>query len=332
MPIITLTENASETVEAHSPIHIEAAPAPGYSTNVRLELQGDARANDAGASAVRLLTGTGLIKIVVKPLRGDEFGPETTVRVSAVRGRPGTPQATGVEFEPVTLDGRSDTVIGTLSYEGDRLVIESVSGTGRGETPFDGAAATLRAGLRANLGRRNLTGVVTPGTPTVLALDSSASLSSLATEEDMSLAADILIGIAGALNPDAPFEVSTENSSRPDLIDSREDLKAAALRALTAGAHRVGSGVRREAGVPGRPSFAISDEEPYGVEPHGLTIVIGKGAREGSRSATDTPGVLRVTEELAQEIRENSPRLDEVYSHIVESCAGDARTGEGIYR
>lgn len=327
MPIITLAENASATVEKNSPIHIEATPAPGFSTNVRLELQGDARANQAGPSALRLLTGSGVLKIVLAPLRGEEFGPETTVSVSAIRGRPGTPQATGVEFEPVTLDGRPATVIGTLSYEGEDLVIEAVSGIGRGETAFDGAAATVRAGLRAALGRRNITGIVDDATPTILALDSSASLASLASPEDMSLATDIVIGIAGALNPHAPFEVSTEDNSRPELVDSREGLKSATLRALTSGADRIGSGVRRQAGSQGRPSFAISDEEPYGVEPFGLTIVIGRGVRDVARSATETPGVLRITDDLADDIRNNSTRLDEVYTHIIESCGAAESEG-----
>lgn len=320
MPIMKLKEHETATLEGNAPLLIEASPAPGFTTKVRLELEGDVHANSAGASATQLMTGRGLVRIVVKPLSGEEFGPGTTVSVTATRGRPNTPQQSGVEFESATLDGRSATVIGTLSFEGDQIVIEAVSGAARGETPFDGAAATFRAGLRARINRQELTGIVDPGYATELTVDSSASMSALATPEDMELATNIFIGVVGALNPDEPYEVRTDGDRGGSRRASREDLRDIVQDAYDSGANRIGSGITRPEGAKGRPTFAISDEEPYGSTPFGLTIVVGSGVRGGRRSAIDTPGVLRVTDELRKSIEVNASDLQTVYTHILQSC------------
>ena len=324
MPIIALTEHETATLEGTAPLLIEASPAPGFTTAVRLELEGDVRANPAGASAMQLMTGSGLVRIVVKPLSGEEFGPGTTVSVTATRGRPNTPQQSGVEFEPATLDGRSATVIGTLSFEGDRIIVEAVSGAARGETPLDGVAAAFRAGLRARINREQLSGLAQPGYATDLSIDSSASLSALATPEEVELAANIFIGVAGALNPDEPYEVRSDSESGGSRRCAREELREIVREAYDSGANRIGSGATRSPGAPGRPTFAISDEEPFSCAAHGLTIVVGSGVRDGRRCGIDTPGVLRVTDELRTAIDTDSSDMEEVYDHILQSLVEPA--------
>lgn len=321
MAIVTLRENQTTTIPAEGMLHVAATPAPGYSQQVDLTLEGEATINTVSASASRLVRGAGLIRIIVSPRGGAEFGPGTTIHVNVTRGRPGTPQVTGAEFVGITLDGRSQTIIGTLSYEDAALVIESAVGSTHGDQPFEGVSASVRAGLRALINRRNLDTSVLSSAPTPIAVDSSVSMKAQTTEADLDLAVKLFIGTVGALKPETPFSVQDDRLGHPLRMSTREELVQHVLAAVTSEGNHIGTGAHRQPGSLGDPTFSISDEEPYGYQPYGLSIVIGDAVRDGLLGAVDTPGVLRVTAELRRTMDEGSDAAkNAVYEHILNSC------------
>lgn len=327
MPKISLAENQTAELAARGMLHAEAFSIGSNRAPVHLEILGDAQINRVSQSAVKLITGTGRLTIRVSPIGAAEFGPGTTVQVHLTRGLPGTAQETGAELPPLTLDGRQSTVAGTLTYTGDHLVVAASEGTGPNDTPFDGASATVRAGMRGLLNRRSIDYRDNPDTPVILSLDTSASMNAQVTDEDLELAVDLFIGVAGAIEPDSAFHVITETEPRGTVIDGRQELRDHVRQAVQAGAHHIGSGLRRRAGTPQEPTFAISDEEPLHAEPHGLTFVIGSGVRDRADGADGTgrPGVLRVTGRVRDAIDNNdAAALQPIYEHIVHACHGSA--------
>ncbi|AGS33970.1 hypothetical protein B841_02435 [Corynebacterium maris DSM 45190] len=321
MAIVTLRENQTTTIPAEGMLHVEASPAPGYSQHVALTLEGEATIRPVSPSASRLVRGTGRIRIIVSPRDGDEFGPGTTIHVNVTRGRPGTPQVTGAEFVGITLDGRSETVIGTLHYEDDTLVIESAVGSTQADQPFEGVAASVRAGLRALINRHNIDTSILETAPTPIAVDSSVSMKAQTTEEDLDLAVKLFIGAVGALKPETSFSVRDDRLGRPLEMSTREELIQHVVTAVRSEGNHIGAGAHREPGSPENPTFSISDEEPYGHQPYGLSIVIGDTVRDGLLGATDTPGVLRVTSELRATMEEGSDASkNAIYEHILNSC------------
>lgn len=329
MAIVTLREHQSTAIAAHGMLQIQAFPAPGYSQQVHLSLEGEGTINTVSTSELRLIRGTGTLSMVVRPLHGDEFGPGTSIRVYLTRGRQGTPQEHGAEIVDITLDGRSDTKIGTLTYDGDQLIVASAFGSSQGNHPFDGVAASVRAGLRALINRRrvDLSGLTTA--PTTISLDTSVSMKSLVTQEDLDIAVDVFSGIVGALKPETTFFVSDDRADDAVPVSTRDELSAYAQRILSDEHNHIGSSARRAPGEVSNPTFSISDEAPYAAEPYGVNIVVGDSVRTSRINPVGTRGILLITEEFRGVIEgDNQAAKDAVYEHLLESCLGDQALGE----
>lgn len=321
MAIVTLREHQSTAITAKGMVQIQAFPAPGFSQPVHLSLDGDAIVNTVSKSELRLIRGTGELKLVVTPLVGDEFGPGTSIRVQLTRGRRGTPQEYGAEIVDVTLDGRSETIIGTLTYDGDDLVISAVVGASQGDQPFDGAAASIRAGLRALINRRQIDVSALSQDPTVVSLDGSVSMKQQVSQHDLDLAVDVLSGITGALKPGVSFLVSDDRVDGFLPVGSREELAHYARNTLNSEKNHIGAGARRHPGTSTSPTFSISDEEPYAAEGHGLSLVVGNAVCASRRDPAGTPGVLLITDTLREIIEgDNHAAQEAVFEHLLSSC------------
>lgn len=321
MAIVTLREHQSTVVAASGMLQIQAFPAPGYDQPVRLSLTGDATVNTVSASELRLIRGAGTLEIVATPVAGDEFGPGTSIRLYLTRGRRGTPQEHGAEIVDITLDGRSETVIGTLTYEGGELVITSAVGASQNDQPFTGVAASVRAGLRALINRR---GIDTSGLdtgPTHLALDTSVSMKHQVTQEDLEFAVDVFSGIVGALKPETTFVVDDDRTDRPATLGTRDELSTYACGMLGDGGNHIGSGARRAVAGPGNPTFAICDEPPYDSGGPGLSIVVGKAVGDNRAHPAEHSGVLVINQEFRDILAgDNRAAQDTVFEHILDSC------------
>lgn len=321
MAIISLTEQQSTTIPAAGMLHVEAYARGQASGRIRLDIDGEGTVNRVSESAVKLISGNGALQIRLSPGSGTEFGPGTNVQVVISRGRLGTPAATGAELPRITLDGRASTIVGSLNYRDGKLEIRA-EGI-RAERAMSGVSATIRAGMRPLLDRQGHQSAVATGQPVVIAVDTSASMAVLATEGDLQLAVDIILGAVGALQPDADFVLAGATGNQA--VSVSEELVDRVLGEVAAGAGRIGAGVERPVNRDGSPSFAISDEALGEDRGPGLTILVGADG-DKQRTAVDAQRVLRVTPALRVALENNdTTALRPVFESIIEACTGNTQ-------
>lgn len=321
MAIISLTEQQSTTIPAAGMLHVEAYARGQASGRIRLDIDGEGTVNRVSESAVKLISGNGALQIRLSPGSGTEFGPGTNVQVVISRGRLGTPAATGAELPRITLDGRASTIVGSLNYRDGKLEIRA-EGI-RAERAMSGVSATIRAGMRPLLDRQGHQSAVATGQPVVIAVDTSASMAILATEGDLQLAVDIILGAVGALQPDSDFVLAGATGNQA--VSVSEELVDRVLGEVAAGAGRIGAGVERPVNRDGSPSFAISDEALGEDRGSGLTILVGADV-DKQRTAVDAQRVLRVTPALRVALENNdTTALRPVFESIIEACTGNTQ-------
>ena len=148
MSVNSLGEGQEFRMSARGMFQVQAHSL-GSREPVRLELRGDADANRVDDSTLKVIGAGSSSQVVLRPVAGGDFGPGRSAQVIVTRGRPGTDSAQSIEFPRVTLDGRSEVVVGLIRAEGDDLLLRAEGLVAEGR--LDGPAATVRAAVRSAL-------------------------------------------------------------------------------------------------------------------------------------------------------------------------------------
>lgn len=245
---------------------------------VRLELRGDADANRVDDSTLKVIGAGTSSEIVLKPVTGKDFGPGRSAQVIVTRGRPGTDSAQSIEFPRVTLDGRSEVVVGLIGAEGNDLLFraEGLAAEGR----LDGPAATVRAALRSALD----TASVRPadGMGIRVHVDRSASMSAPSVLARVAPAVDVIVGVASVIPGSPGVTVVADGETR--VLDSVTDLGGEVRQLVESGAARIGGGETVGEGLDDL-TFVISDAVPAAVadgDSNAVSLLLRGSSRFGS--------------------------------------------------
>lgn len=315
MAISKLSASSSLTIPAQGLLNIEAGSLGQAKGGVKIELEGDYRANRGGSSAsLKVLGGAGRVSICLRPKSGSEFKAGTDVQLLVSRGRPGTPTAEGAEFPRINLDGRSEAMVGTLTFGPDTIVIAAEGMSN--ERSMSGLAADTRTGLRTLLNRQGITAQPVPAGEVALVVDDSASLSAQTSETQIAEAAEVLFGIIATLYQDTDIRLDGTT------FNNASDLASALQDAARRGRSHIGSGVERPEGTADAPTFAVSDEAPVRPRGVGLTLVVGNGA---SAAPEGTNGVLALTPEFLEGVRAHREKGTDVAFNTILSSTVTAK-------
>ncbi|MBV7294590.1 hypothetical protein KRX51_01495 [Corynebacterium sp. TAE3-ERU12] len=265
MSMMSLRPGRATAISARGMVHVEAHPIGGTEPVV-VDIRGAATVNRVSASAVKIIRPTGVLEIVVRPESGGVFGPNQAVLARVVRGRLGTPGATGVELPRAVVDGCGEYILGTLTVDGDQL---QVAAPGAGGGTIEGPAATVRAGLRARLGAAGsgLGEAGGRGVPVVVHVDASASMMSPDVAAMVDYAAEIIAGTIAAL-PEVPsIEVHSRGSTHH--VDTGAELIGVVRQEIHAGRCRIGAlenlPSQQPQGGAGALVWCVSDAVPAAI-------------------------------------------------------------------
>ena len=289
MSVNSLGEGQSIPMSARGMFQVQVHSL-GSRERIRLELRGDASANRVDDSTLKVIGAGTSSSIVLKPVTGKDFGPGRSAQIIVTRGRPGSDSAQSVEFPRVTLDGRSEVVVGVITSDGEIMTLraEGLAAEGR----LDGAAATVRAGLRSALDAAS----VRPGDGLGVRVhvDRSASMSAPSVLAKVGTAVDVIVGVASVITPEPRVTVIVDGDSR--VLDSVTDLGAETRRLIESGAARVGGGETVRDGLD-ELTFVISDAVPAAVA-DGKSNAVALLLRGETRTSAST--VLAIDERLIE--------------------------------
>jgi hypothetical protein len=135
---------------------------------------------------------TGPVSIAVRPVGGPRFAPGTVIHLAIAHDAPGQVDPVQVLFDPVDVSGDAGVVFAALTPRGAQIEV-GVSAVA--DVPLSPLGAAARSSARKVIGRTpaQLTGTL------VVALDTSASMSSWFADGSAAAAADIVVGVAASV-------------------------------------------------------------------------------------------------------------------------------------
>lgn len=278
MNITSLREGDTVTTSASGMMQIEAQNL-GNRSAVELVVTGtNVHTNSMSQSATKLTGLTGTASIALRPVGQDVFAPGTHVQVVLSRGRPNTPAYSAWELPMVTLDGRSELVVGQLTQTGDKLAISAVAS--KFDAQLGRGAETIRAALRSRLD-----GVSLPADMRFsVLLDTSASMSVPSTARYLATAADVITGMADELAPGNDIELQIPGQLPVSVPQAEIGEKLQEY--VAAGKQRIG-GVQTVSPQPGTYVVAISDQLLSSVAAgnvNALALVLGDEAQGAEKT------------------------------------------------
>jgi hypothetical protein len=191
MPIYAVGER-NQRVQI--PSQALAVSISGSVSDAALDVRGQSDQPVMGSTAALVVLPrlTGPVLIGVRPVTGPQFGPGTVVSLSIGPDTTDDVDPVQVLFDPVDVSGDSGVEFARLTPQGARI---EVSATAVADTPLSGLASAARSSARRVAGR----GARPPGSPVVVALDTSASMRSAFANGSAAAATDIVVGVADAV-------------------------------------------------------------------------------------------------------------------------------------
>lgn len=284
---------------------------------VRLELRGDADANRVDDSTLKVIGAGSLSQVVLRPVAGGDFGPGRSAQVIVTRGRPGTDSAQSIEFPRVTLDGRSEVVVGLIRAEGDDLLLRAEGLVAEGR--LDGPAATVRAAVRSALDAASVHPA--EGMAIRVHVDRSASMSAPSVLARLAPAVDVIVGATSVI-PDTP-RVTVVADGETRVLDSVADLAGEVRQLVQSGAARIGGGETVSDGMDDL-TFVISDAVPAAVadgDSNAVSLLLRGASRHGSST------VVAVDDRLIDALE--SGRSDAIRSSVESVVMAMRRISDG---
>ncbi|OFU52655.1 hypothetical protein HMPREF3121_10635 [Corynebacterium sp. HMSC11E11] len=284
---------------------------------VRLELRGDADANRVDDSTLKVIGAGSSSQVVLRPVAGGDFGPGRSAQVIVTRGRPGTDSAQSIEFPRVTLDGRSEVVVGLIRAEGDDLLLRAEGLVAEGR--LDGPAATVRAAVRSALDAASVHPA--EGMAIRVHVDRSASMSAPSVLARLAPAVDVIVGAASVIPGTPRVTVVADGETR--VLDSVADLAGEVRQLVQSGAARIGGGETVSDGMDDL-TFVISDAVPAAVadgDSNAVSLLLRGASRHGSST------VVAVDDRLIDALE--SGRSDAIRSSVESVVMAMRRINDG---
>lgn len=277
MSVNSLGEGQEFRMSARGMFQVQAHSL-GSREPVRLELRGDADANRVDDSTLKVIGAGSSSQVVLTPVAGGDFGPGRSAQVIVTRGRPGTDSAQSIEFPRVTLDGRSEVVVGLIRAEGDDLLLRAEGLVAEGR--LDGPAATVRAAVRSALDAASVHPA--EGMAIRVHVDRSASMSAPSVLARLAPAVDVIVGAASVIPGTPRVTVVADGQTR--VLDSVADLAGEVRQLVQSGAARIGGGETVSDGMDDL-TFVISDAVPAAVadgDSNAVSLLLRGASRHGS--------------------------------------------------
>lgn len=316
MSVNSLGEGQEFRMSARGMFQVQAHSL-GSREPVRLELRGDADANRVDDSTLKVIGAGSSSQVVLRPVTGGDFGPGRSAQVIVTRGRPGTDSAQSIEFPRVTLDGRSEVVVGLIRADGDDLLLraESLAAEGR----LDGPAATVRAAVRSALDAASVHPA--DGMAIRVHVDRSASMSTPSVLDRLAPAVDVIVGAASVIPGTPRVTVVADDETR--VLDSVSELAGEVRQLVQSGAARIGGGETVSDGMDDL-TFVISDAVPAAVadgDSNAVSLLLRGAPRHGS------PTVVAVDDRLIDALE--SGRTDAIRGSAESVVTAMRRISDG---
>ena len=316
MSVNSLGEGQEFRMSARGMFQVQAHSL-GSREPVRLELRGDADANRVDDSTLKVIGAGSSSQVVLRPVAGGDFGPGRSAQVIVTRGRPGTDSAQSIEFPRVTLDGRSEVVVGLIRAEGDDLLLRAEGLVAEGR--LDGPAATVRAAVRSALDAASVHPV--EGMAIRVHVDRSASMSAPSVLARLAPAVDVIVGAASVIPGTPRVTVVADGETR--VLDSVADLAGEVRQLVQSGAARIGGGETVSDGMDDL-TFVISDAVPAAVadgDSNAVSLLLRGASRHGSST------VVAVDDRLIDALE--SGRSDAIRSSVESVVMAMRRINDG---
>ncbi len=316
MSVNSLGEGQEFRMSARGMFQVQAHSL-GSREPVRLELRGDADANRVDDSTLKVIGAGSSSQVVLTPVAGGDFGPGRSAQVIVTRGRPGTDSAQSIEFPRVTLDGRSEVVVGLIRAEGDDLLLRAEGLVAEGR--LDGPAATVRAAVRSALDAASVHPV--EGMAIRVHVDRSASMSAPSVLARLAPAVDVIVGAASVIPGTPRVTVVADGETR--VLDSVADLAGEVRQLVQSGAARIGGGETVSDGMDDL-TFVISDAVPAAVadgDSNAVSLLLRGASRHGSST------VVAVDDRLIDALE--SGRSDAIRSSVESVVTAMRRISDG---
>ncbi|WP_141743079.1 hypothetical protein [Corynebacterium sp. HMSC11E11] len=316
MSVNSLGEGQEFRMSARGMFQVQAHSL-GSREPVRLELRGDADANRVDDSTLKVIGAGSSSQVVLRPVAGGDFGPGRSAQVIVTRGRPGTDSAQSIEFPRVTLDGRSEVVVGLIRAEGDDLLLRAEGLVAEGR--LDGPAATVRAAVRSALDAASVHPA--EGMAIRVHVDRSASMSAPSVLARLAPAVDVIVGAASVIPGTPRVTVVADGETR--VLDSVADLAGEVRQLVQSGAARIGGGETVSDGMDDL-TFVISDAVPAAVadgDSNAVSLLLRGASRHGSST------VVAVDDRLIDALE--SGRSDAIRSSVESVVMAMRRINDG---
>ena len=316
MSVNSLGEGQEFRMSARGMFQVQAHSL-GSREPVRLELRGDADANRVDDSTLKVIGAGSSSQVVLRPVAGGDFGPGRSAQVIVTRGRPGTDSAQSIEFPRVTLDGRSEVVVGLIRTEGDDLLLRAEGLVAEGR--LDGPAATVRAAVRSALDAASVHPA--EGMAIRVHVDRSASMSAPSVLARLAPAVDVIVGAASVIPGTPRVTVVADGETR--VLDSVADLAGEVRQLVQSGAARIGGGETVSDGMDDL-TFVISDAVPAAVadgDSNAVSLLLRGASRRGSST------VVAVDDRLIDALE--SGRSDAIRSSVESVVMAMRRINDG---
>jgi hypothetical protein len=191
MPIYVV---GSSNQRVHIPAQALAVSISGAVSGAELDIRAGAEQPVIRASAHHAVLPrlTGPVSIAVRPAGAARFAPGSVIHLAIAHDDPADVDPVQVLFDPVDVSGDTGVVFAALTPRGAQVEVEVSAVADVALSPL-GAAA--RSSARKVIGR-------TParaGGALVVALDTSASMSSWFADGSVAAATDIVVGVAAAV-------------------------------------------------------------------------------------------------------------------------------------
>lgn len=299
MAIRILGDNESDRLSSEGLLDVKLVSPSGLDS-VELVIEGDCTYNVVSPTHIKLVRGQGLLHIVARPRTAGtsrEFASGTQVETHIGRGY-GTGHAEGFEFKPLSLNGRAATVLGTLDFRGDAVVVTSA--TIEASNILRPQAAAINAAAVRIIRDFGLNNQPLAQSRIPVIVDVSASMRVTLSEEQIHEAADIIIGLARSFDDDAAIEVRSSAGGSPLVISDDEQLASAMRAQIFSGNGDIGGQQLTSSVAPGEVAFALTDDVMLAAVDRGIIISSGL-------SPAPSPGVIELSPQLHEAMLRDDP-------------------------
>jgi hypothetical protein len=252
---------------------------------------------------------TGPVSIGVRPSGTPRFGPGTVIHLAIAHDDPGDLDPVQVMFDPVDVSGDTGVLFASLSPRGNQIEV-SVSAVA--DAPLSPLGSAARSSARKVIGR----GPAKADGAVVVAVDTSASMSSWFADGSVAAATDVVVGVASAIGTSDVSAVLVGSDIVAVAASAGGGGLADAVRQVQP---RWSVGARWSRLIPGIRTVVCADFPTAAVRQRFPVIALSNDRRldaAGARLPSPRPG-----EDAAAELLAHPQVLDQITASLVRALA-----------